>query len=479
MPTDSVNSTTQARVTLPDVQQPAKEDAEKSVADQAPLVLPLEKLFGDPNNLPEPPAWYKPNEDGEYPCEPPIDFIETYAQYADVLEAPREMHEAVAEMLVATVLNSNGVTVPHGALTYPLDLWTLLLSGSGGGRSTLIGLTRPILQEAELTGIERDAHWGSRQAIYQQVADNPTALWTWGEISERLKLLNQPQFAGAKEWITDRYDNFKAPAPITYRQTGKNKDTPPIQFAQAPRINILATSSESWFFANLLEEDSTGGFLPRWVPVRARGSKDVPTPRETDPALARQLATLLRQISNLKGQSDLSEILDNYDDWYREAKRRFESQPNQALAMAYFNRHRVHILKLAVIYEASSPVSLKVSKASWDRAVQKAEQIETSIFALLETGMSTVGYTQSQMVQRVKNAGVEGLSRSDFTRAFQQIPRQQREDFLATLVQGETIVGFNRNTQGRTANILVHKDFVAEYKTAHPNEQAITKWGKP
>jgi len=156
------------------------------------------------------------------------DFIETYARYADVLEAPREAHEWVATQLIATILNRNGVTIPHGALTYSLDLWLLLLSGSGFGRSTLIGLTRPILEEADLTEIERDAHWGSLQSVYQQSADNLAALWTWGEMSERLKLLSQPQFAGAKEWITDRYDNFKPPAPITYRHTGKGKDTPPI-----------------------------------------------------------------------------------------------------------------------------------------------------------------------------------------------------------------------------------------------------------
>jgi hypothetical protein len=63
------------------------------------------------------------------------DFIADYARYADVFEAPREMHEAVAIQVLATVLNKAGVTIPHGPSAYTLDLWEILLSESGGGRS--------------------------------------------------------------------------------------------------------------------------------------------------------------------------------------------------------------------------------------------------------------------------------------------------------------------------------------------------------
>ncbi len=428
------------------------------------------------------PLWWKPDENGKWPDESPptADLVETYVRYADVLEAPPEMHKAVMEQFIAAVLNRNGVTIRHGSLSYTLDLWQVLLSGSGFGRSTLIGLSQPILEKAGLSRIERTALWGSPQALFQDIAQNPCAFWMWGEMSERLKLFNRPRFEGAKQWLTDRYDNRKLPDPVTYRRTGlKDRDTPSIVFPGAPRLNILATSSEEWFFSNLLQEDSTGGFIPRWMLIRAEESgRDIPTPQEPDSALVVPLAEHLRRVLELKGEADLSEILEPYSRWYSQTKRRFESQPNRALAMAFFNRHRVHVLKLVVIYEVSANLSLKVSLASWERAVRKAKQLEEIIFALLETGMSTTGYARSQMVERVKNAGAEGLSRSAFTRAFQQTPRQQREDFLATLVQAETVVGFVRYTQGRTATILVHRDFVAEYRKAHPGDQVITDWSK-
>jgi len=402
----------------------------------------------------------------------PNDFISTYAQYADVLEAPKSMHEAVGIQLLATVLNMNDVSIPLGSLSSPLDLWVVLLSGSGLGRSTLVGLARPILKEAELEGIEQASLWGSPQALYQQLAGSPNGLFIWGELSERLKLLNEPRFGSAKQWITDRYDNSKTPDPITYRETGKQgRDTPPIRFPRVPRINILATSSEEWFFNSLLQEDSAGGFVPRWVIMRPTDSgRDVPVPKELDPDLVEPLADHLKKASELTGKADLSGILGEYKKWYLETKCRFQSQPNPSLAMAYFNRHRAHILKLAVIYEVSSSLSLCVSKSSWARAVQAAKELENTIFVLLPTGMSGSGYALNQMVERVRETGADGLSLSTFTRAFQHQNAKERKDRLTTLVEGETVHVYNRSTTGRSAKILVHSDFLQEYRAGHPKE---------
>src|ERR1700720_1758275 len=64
-----------------------------------------------------------------------FDFISTYADFADVFEMPREVHQWVAAQMIASVLNGN-VSIKWGAVTYPLDFWILLLSGSGQGRNT-------------------------------------------------------------------------------------------------------------------------------------------------------------------------------------------------------------------------------------------------------------------------------------------------------------------------------------------------------
>jgi hypothetical protein len=84
------------------------------------------------------------------PTASPLDFITAYADYADVLEAPRVFHEVTAIQIVATALNRSGVKIPFGALTFSLDLWAVLLSGSGGGRSTTIGLADPIFKASQM-----------------------------------------------------------------------------------------------------------------------------------------------------------------------------------------------------------------------------------------------------------------------------------------------------------------------------------------
>lgn len=403
------------------------------------------------------------------------DFIDTYAEYADVLEAPREMHEAVAIQLLATVLNRNGVSIPLGGLKYSLDLWTVLLSGSGLGRTTLVGLAHPILKKANLEDILLNTRWGSLQALYQQFAERPDGLFIWGELSEKLKLLNDRSFAGAKQWLTDRYDNWRSPDNISYRATGKvNQDTPPITFPRAPRFNILATSSEEWFFRNLWQEDSAGGFVPRWLLIRAKDSgRVVPIPRQLDQEVAETLAIQLLCVSDLKGQADLSGILNPYDRWYRETKRRFQSQADKALASVYFNRHRVHVLKLAVVYEVSSTLSLKVTKDSWERAVRAASLLEETIFSLLPTGMSAEGYRLLKVEERIRSAGPRGMAWSELTRAFQHDDSRKRHERINTLLEAQRVYSFHHKTPGRTAQTLVHADFVSEYAAAHAKDDPL------
>ncbi len=162
------------------------------------------------------------------------DFIRSYVRYADVIEAPPETHEIVATQLIATALNPN-VHIEPGAVRIPLDLWTLILSGSGFGRNTLVGLARPIMVAAKLDRLILDSTWGSSQAFHQNIAEHPNGLFVWPEFSVFLKKFQDSRFAGAKEWLTDRYDNLDVPEEIRYRKTGKSGDTPPITFNCAPR----------------------------------------------------------------------------------------------------------------------------------------------------------------------------------------------------------------------------------------------------
>jgi hypothetical protein len=398
-------------------------------------------------------------------------FISDYADYADVLEAPREVHEAVAISLLASVLNPR-VTIEHGGISMTLDLWTLVLSGSGFGRNTLVSLAYPIIETSQQTGLIRGNTWGSGPAFYQDIAQNPTGLFIWPEMSQVLKTFKQSQFIGAKEWLTDRYDNTRVPDSVRYRVTGAPTNTPPIIFAQAPRLNILATSSMEWLVSSLEREDTTGGFLPRWfIFLVTQPSRVIPKPRKPDQKAVKPLADHLDRAAGLNGVADLSSVEDLYDDWYRKAHLRFEQQPNKALAIPFFNRPRALVLKLAVIFEVSASCGLKVSTGAMQCAIQRADAIEQTIFALLPTGMTAEGFAVDRIEQRIHQAGVVGMTQSEFTRAFQDGKHRDRVERLKTLVHAGRVVPFERSqTGGRPAGIFVHCDFSAQHEKQFPND---------
>jgi hypothetical protein len=402
-----------------------------------------------------------------------LDFISTYADYADVLEAPREAHEAVAILLIAAVTNGF-VRIQHGALSLTMDLWLLFLSGSGLGRNTLTGLAYPILSESGHDALLRRTTWGSGPAFYEDLARNLRGLHVWPEMSQVLKTLSQIQFNGAKEWLTDRFDSIHRPDDVVYRTTAGSQRTPPIVFTDAPRTNILATSSLDWFVSSLAREDTTGGFVPRWFIVSvADTGRVIPKPKEPDKRLIKPLGAHVSKAGQLRGVADLSQVEDLYGDWYRAAQSRFAAQHNKGLAVPFFNRLRALVLKLAVIYEISATCRIFVSPSAMSRALSQAALIEQTVFRLVPTGMTAEGFAIDRMEQAIREAGVAGITQSALTRAFQHYRLSERIERLKTLHQGGRVQPFQKpSSGGRPANIFVHSDFSAQHQKDFPTDTA-------
>ena len=405
-----------------------------------------------------------------------FDFIREYVDYADVLEVPPEAHEAVAVLMLAAALNDN-VYFMHGAKRLNLDIWLLLLSESSMGRNYLVDdIARPLLDKAGLTSLVHNAVWGSPQALYQQIATQPVGLYIWPELSIILKKFQDPRFAGTQQWLTDLKDSNTIPDAIRYRTTGRPSNTPPIVFSQAPRISILSTSSTDWFLGNLNQEDSTGGFIPRWTIVfLPKSDRVIPFPQATDASKLNALAERLLNVHELSGEADLSDCRDLYEDWYRQAKKRFEDHANPALAGPFFRRLRTQVLQFAVIFQASQYPSLRVSRQAMERAIQMAAKIESGILRLLPTGMTREGHEIERMADLARSKGPDGISKTQMTRAFKHWRPRDRRDRLETLIESGTIVEFNRtlakSRPGRPGHVFVHDDHLAEHATLHPEDK--------
>jgi hypothetical protein len=388
-----------------------------------------------------------------------FDFIDAYADYADIAEIPREAHEAVGCQIIASILNKNAVLIPHGGNTYMLDFWQILITKSGGGRSSLLRGVKSILKNAGLQTLLKDSHWGSEPAAYQYFSENPHSMFLWGEFSEMLGRMNN--LGDLKGWLIDRYDDTDPPNNRTYRQTGSGKNTPPIIFLDPHRTNIVATSSDGWFFKNMNTDDSSGGFLPRWTLNRLGVRRDVSTPSAFDLRKQSVLIEYLKRIDGIRGNADISRILPYYDNeaWYVPTKKRFESQTGSTLGEAYFNRHRVHVFKLAVIYEVARSGSMVVSREAWERAIATARRLEKILFDLLGTGMSERGWEISSVEEKIRNAGPGGIRQWKLNRMFRGT--KDLEKHKKVLVDEGTIRPVELQTGGRTATVYLHQDHYA------------------
>jgi len=392
------------------------------------------------------------------------DLISSYVEYADVFEAPPEAHEAVAITAISAAANGN-VYIKNGGQVLTLDNWTLLLSGSGFGRNTLLSLLWPVLKQAGLEDLVRNLTWGSKQGFYQDIAENPTGFFVWEEVSAALKALSDSKFGEAKQWLTNCYDNIRPPQDIKYRRADKGGDTPPITFGQAPRLSILATSSRDWFINGLTQEDTTGGFIPRWFLVDLPNvNRTIPIPDEPNGQAVPNLGECLAEVRKLKGTVDLNSVSDMYRDWYEVTRKRFREQANQTISEAFWNRHRVHLLKLATIFGMSQGDGLTVSPQAMERAIKSARMTEHTIFDLIPTGLSSEGAAVDKLEKEIWRAGVAGLPKSQFTRAFQDMPHRERESRLGTLCAAQIVYRFFQPTAGRKAEILVHKDYLHEHQ---------------
>jgi hypothetical protein len=395
-------------------------------------------------------------------------------EYADIFEAPPEAHEAVAMTTISAAANGR-VWIPNGGQTITLDDWSLLLSGSGVGRNTLVSLLWPVLDQAGLDQLPRNTTWGSKQGFYQDLAENPNAFFVWEELASTLKALSDSRFGEAKNWLTNCYDNLRRPPDIKYRRGNKKgQNTPPIVFSEPPRLSILATSSYDWFISSLTAEDSTGGFIPRWRLIELpQSDRAIPTPKQPNREVIPDLALCLSEVRKMNGPVNLSKVQDMYADWYESTRKRFREQPNSAMSEAFWNRHRVHLLKLAANYAMSRLGSLIVSPGAMESAIQTARKTEQTIFKLLPTGMSREGAAVDKLEQRILSARGAGLLRSELTRAFQDMRSYELESRLRTLATARIVFLYSRPTQGRPAEVLVHKDYLEAHTKEWPEDKAL------
>jgi hypothetical protein len=379
-------------------------------------------------------------------------FITRYADYATkVIAAPRELHEMVATQLVGSAVGQEvRLNSPYCASgSDPLDLW-VLLNGNLNGATAIAQVARPVLEAARLPNLLRMQEWGSMRAVDEDIAQNPTGFFAWGDLPERLKC------DGLEQWLTERYDTYSIP---------KTQDGAHLK--HSARMNILASCSPGWFLENFDPAPDRDCLLARWHLLPGI-SGDIPNAGTPDEDEAKSLGKELRRISFVYGNADTTAVDHDYRDWWSAAQERFRARR----AWASFPYHRKVVLKLAVLYEAATSYGVRVSKESWDHAVAIAGKMEESLFAVLDSAPhAQVENPLTRIEERIRSAGKAGLPRSAYTRIFQRW--RDRDSQLQALIDSGKVREENRSTRGRPARFLVHRDFWDEDDTSFTSSQVL------
>lgn len=404
----------------------------------------------------------------------PEDFISAYVDYAFGTELPAEAHEGVAISLIAALLNTKGMRVMNGAIPYTFDWWHVLVSGSGSGRSTMLGISRELLKEANIKLENRDL-WGSFPAMKQSMAENPRyGLMAFGEFRTLFELLSQPGFTAAKVFITDLYDEQALPHDTRHKVNLNDKGEPigttNIQFTEAPRTNFITTSSTAWFEGTLKKHDTLGGFFPRWFVQYTDRDRVVPTPPRRDKEKLKPLVKLLHRINQMEPKAfDISTdpvVMAAHEKWFRENEAEFSAQGQQEIAKAFWNRHRGHALKLAVVFEVSRTQRAIITEDSLRRAIEFLKPVRANLFKLISTGMSHEGKEEQETIEAIIECGAKGMPKEVLSRRTRK-SSQTRERIIKLCETGDCWLAEVGNG-GRPGQWLISKKFDVEAaKQAH------------
>jgi len=104
------------------------------------------------------------------------------------------------------------------------------------------------------------------------------------------------------------------------------------------------------------------------------------------------------------------------------------------------------------------------------RAIFYASRIENGLFKIFATGFDREGFELARMTEFVRKMGAAGVTLSDFTREFKNVDAGLRSKRLGTLVDGKDLYSFPKPTPGRTAQILIHREYLDAYKKEHPDQ---------
>ncbi len=214
------------------------------------------------------------------------------------------------------------------------------------------------------------------------------------------------------EDLTDLYD-----CPPTWDYRTKTQG---VYIIKRPCINIQACSTPEWLTTGSAADLIGGGFSSRLLPIAlTKDEKSVSWPEKTE--LEKELEGILiedlQSVAKLSGGFFVTRSAKEYfDEWYQ-ARDKYK-RDDERLRGYYAKKHDM-VLKLAMILSVSLDDNMSVDVNHIEAALAMLGQIEVNMsFAYTGMAWGESARYNDRVLQKIKDAGVGGISHSDLMRAF-------------------------------------------------------------
>ncbi|AEG14336.1 hypothetical protein Desku_0729 [Desulfofundulus kuznetsovii DSM 6115] len=386
----------------------------------------------------------------------PPGFVSEFVEWASgVTDAPLEFLVGAALSCLSVAVGNRSVVNDriHG------NLWLLLIGPSSVARKTTsINLARLLCRKA---GLPIFPDRITPESFYESLVSNPEGLFTLAELSGWLGHMNRNYAQGLKSDLTELYDcnHFER-----MRKTTRGKVVKYV--IEKPYICLLTASTQEWLEAVIKEDDSAGGFLPRFhfFLGTSRTEYYIP-PRLSVPD---ELVVHLRRVASVRGQVSIEKdpaVVDAASEYYIRWAQEFNARTNEMTIPhihSYAERIKTSVFKIALLLDADTCASSGASEfRSWTLpAVQWACAFGDYFLSTAHEVLSRLAFSDFERLARkvldIISAKKGGITQRDLLRAA-KVPKSALSEVIDYLIESELIERHQVVSRGPKTYVYISK----------------------
>jgi len=380
---------------------------------------------------------------------PESGFLRDYVDFAgSITDAPDQFHAGTA-LTVLGAATQRRVYYQMGInKLYPNFFTALVAPSSVYRKSTSIKIGGSITHYYKPSLIF-PREFSTERFLLHLAKVSSQGLFYFSELAELLDQFKRSYSEGILALLTDFYD-----CPAKYdRETQKDGQI----IINDVFISILGASTVDWLNKNMSQDQSEGGFWPRFLFWPARDRKPLmEVPPEPDDFKKNTLVYQLKELESTAGKvilSDPAEAL--FRAWCRKSDKSAMGHALGPSFVKYLSRMQSYAIKIAMLFEVSEAKSLDISEVAMQKALKLIDWlVEELAYMFVNDIASDRRMAKEQQLMRVVRDR-PGITKRDAMRAM-HVPAKEFEGLAESLKAKEYIeIVTKKGTAGRPTVVLM------------------------